>query len=411
MLSEILHKVAGFEREEHTYYPRPSMSGPERCLRQTVYLASGHSRDKQMADRFIHVLDDSSWHEELTADWIGKTAFDLNSRQMKVDCFELPFMSPPHMVSGSIDGILTDMMFVDYLWENKAINMFTFERYWNGVKEGIFPLDYFTQCACYLEGLRKINPSFDKAILLVKNKNTLQFFDYTLRYIPEADTIEVVTMSRSDGSHILPDKDTPIFTFNNVIASAIERFRLIHEHVHAGTFPERQYDLSDWQCQYCGYGETCWQDYEKEYSSLATNGILDGIEDILAKYVNANAELGSKRNPGFEQEYLDLKGKIVAIFDQANEYLQTSLPELCAYYLETKGHIDTLEEQKEAVKKEVRDLLTENRVRKATAGPYVIDDRLDKYSYLNRDKLDPAAVIRATEKRFKRVLTIRRPKA
>ena len=199
----------------------------------------------------------------------------------------------------------------------------------------------------------------------------------------------------------------------NIVRDAMAKFREVYLHVKNNTFPDRQYELSTWQCQYCLYGKidgTCWDGYEQEYNSLATDGVVEGIDEILEKYIDANAKLGTEKKPGFKQEHGELKEKVFALFDHANKFLQENLPELCVYYLEVKGHIDGLEDEKEKIRKEVQDLLKLHRASKITAGPYVVHDRLDKYSYLNREKIDPAAIIRATEQRFKRVLTIRRPK-
>ena len=124
MLADVLLKVAGTEKREQEYRPRPSSAGPERCLRQQVYKARGQ-KGGPMGDRFVVVLDDSSWHEELTADWIRKTTFRLHSQQMEIICGEAPHMGQIVPVLGHIDGIITDVTGVDRLWEHKAINYFT----------------------------------------------------------------------------------------------------------------------------------------------------------------------------------------------------------------------------------------------------------------------------------------------
>ena len=81
MLADLLIKIAGMTaKPEAEYRPRPSSAGPERCLRQLVYKALG-TPGKPTGDRFIMVLDDSSWPEELTADWIRKSAFQPPDQQ------------------------------------------------------------------------------------------------------------------------------------------------------------------------------------------------------------------------------------------------------------------------------------------------------------------------------------------
>ena len=80
MLAEILPKIAQMEYKEYDFRPRPSMAGPERCSRQMVFHGMGVSRSP-MPGRAVMVFDDSSWHEELTADWLRKTAYKLHSQQ------------------------------------------------------------------------------------------------------------------------------------------------------------------------------------------------------------------------------------------------------------------------------------------------------------------------------------------
>ena len=125
MLADIIPKIAGMEQEKHKYNHRCSAASyGEKCLRQTVYDALGLPA-KPFPDRTMLVFNDSSWHEELTADMIRKSAYRLHSEQMEVVAFEVNGVS----VKGHIDGIITDMLDEDYHYEHKAINHFTFEHY------------------------------------------------------------------------------------------------------------------------------------------------------------------------------------------------------------------------------------------------------------------------------------------
>jgi hypothetical protein len=154
MLAEVIVKAAGMELEERgPYYPRPSSAGPERCVRQLVYHATGAMayNERAMPDRLVLVLNDSSWHEELTGDWLNKTTYALHSRQMPVDCCILPWRDehparlcetcskqkereiwiPNNTMHGHIDGVVTDLSFTDTHYEHKAISHFKFQEYWN----------------------------------------------------------------------------------------------------------------------------------------------------------------------------------------------------------------------------------------------------------------------------------------
>ena len=78
MLAEIIPKIAGMEQNEWDFKPRPSSAGPERCIRQMVYHGLGFPSEP-LSGRAILVFDDSSWHEELTLDWLRKSAFKIHS--------------------------------------------------------------------------------------------------------------------------------------------------------------------------------------------------------------------------------------------------------------------------------------------------------------------------------------------
>ena len=103
MLADILHKLS--TEEEHPYYPRPSLAGPERCVRQLVYQGLGMPKEP-LPGRTYHVFDDGTFHEELTADWIRKSAFQIHSQQMGVDCGTEQGIH----LQGSIDGVITDIV-------------------------------------------------------------------------------------------------------------------------------------------------------------------------------------------------------------------------------------------------------------------------------------------------------------
>ena len=65
MLADVILKIAGQfqEEEEHKYYPRPSMAGPERCTRQMVYHGLNIAKEP-LAGRAVMIFSDSSFHED-----------------------------------------------------------------------------------------------------------------------------------------------------------------------------------------------------------------------------------------------------------------------------------------------------------------------------------------------------------
>jgi hypothetical protein len=301
MLSRIIVGVAGMEKEKRQkYYPRPSSAGPERCIRQMTYHSRNIPEDSQMGDRFVIVLNDSSFHEELTADWLRLTAFQLSSEQMEV---EGPMVCGKPL-KGSIDGVITDLLSLDRLWEHKAINHFTFQKYWSGT----WPLDYITQCVIYIIGLSKVNPAINQAVLLIKNKNTSQYMDMVIEYDFETDTASVIEMEKSSGE-VFVMKDEPLFVFPNVMSDAVKKFETIQMHTEAETLPDRPFEVgTDYPCSYCSWQETCWQDYEQEFKKLIEDVELEKeMEEKCRYYLEVDMHLKNS-----DSEAKELKAGIMA---------------------------------------------------------------------------------------------------
>ncbi len=275
MIAELILKVAGFDKYngQVPYYPRPSYAGPERCLRAICYEAQGYP--KKLSDRFYAILDDSSWHEELTLDILRKSSFKVHSEQMVVECGRVTHKDAPFTIRGRIDALLTDISGVDRLLEHKAVNHFSFERY--STEE--FPMDYLTQTVFYFVGLSKIQPEIREGFLLIKNKNTSQYLEFYLDYDVSKDHLKVLDVIRSDGMRRDGEE------FWGLYHQAIERFEEVEKHRKNNTLPPRQYEPGHWQCSYCSFEEMCNAHYEKEFTTLSDGGIyLKEIEDVVKEY-------------------------------------------------------------------------------------------------------------------------------
>ena len=190
MLIEVIPKISAEQMEARQkekgygkYKHRCSNAGTERCLRMRVYHALG-IEPEPFPDRFSLVLDDSSWHEELSADWIRSSVYRLHSTQMKLTTMTINGVE----VGGHIDGLITDPDGNDMLWEHKAINHFTFQAYETG---DLIPYDYITQCCMYIVGLEKDTGKWLPALLMIKNKNTSQYLEYHIEYDDQTDVTKV----------------------------------------------------------------------------------------------------------------------------------------------------------------------------------------------------------------------------
>jgi len=302
MLADVILKIAGMEGEEeqHEYYPRPSISGPSRCIRQMVYWGLGVKR-QPLPGRTMLVFNDSSWHEELTMDWLRKSSFQVHSPQMEVT---IDFPGVPIILKGSIDFIVTDISGKDYLVEHKAINHFTFQGFWDGE----LPMDYLTQTCLYLRGLQKVNPILFNALLLIKNKNTAAYIEYAITYNAGVDACLVLSLTDSNGKV----KDLNI-AIPDITATAFSKFQSVADYISKKTLPKRQYFIDDWQCSYCGWAADCWEGYQKEFAELKTAEMLPNeVADMLRYYKEVGAHKGD-----IEKEYTELSNKIKATMKEA----------------------------------------------------------------------------------------------
>jgi len=346
MIADLIHKIAGMEEEAengHEFSARPSLAGPERCIRQMVYWSLGFQK-QPFPGRTILVFDDGNWHEELTNNWIRKSVYRLHSEQMQVD------VRHP-MTIGHIDGILTDMNGTDIFYEHKSINHFTFQKFWD---TSDLPLDYLTQCAIYMDGLQKIQPEILRGLLLIKNKNTAQYMEYELAYNSRIDELCVRSKIRSTG-----EKKQMDVIFPNIVAEATEKFELVLEYAYKKRLPKRQYEIDDWHCSYCGWGHICWGEYEKEFTELKTDAMLP------------------------------------------NE-----VADLVRYKQETSAHRLSMEKEEKELTNKIKDLMKEVDAREGKAGEYRCKLTLMKNQRIDKSLLSAEAVAKATVESMYEKLTI-----
>ena len=276
MIADLIPKIAEFDQEARAekkiYYPRPSLAGPDRCIRQMVYWGLGFE-GKPLPGRTLVIFDDSSFHEELTLDWIRKSAFAVHSEQMEVDC------AAP-MRKGHIDALIQDMLSNDWLLEHKAINHFTFMRYWNGE----VPMDYLAQTCIYDNALRKVAARLAGDVLLIKNKNTAAY----LEFIVELQDDDYVCVRRTNSLGETRPMDLKL---DSIVKDCCDKFFSVEDYMAQKRLPKRPYEVDDWHCSYCAYGETCWGDYQKDFYELKTEIMLPNeVADMIRFYRETGAQ-------------------------------------------------------------------------------------------------------------------------
>jgi hypothetical protein len=302
MIAEIIPKVMEMiQRKNETYRPRCSNLGTEKCIRAQVYSALKYPYTP-IPGRGIEVMDDSSWHEELTIDRLEKSAFKIHSRQLGVDAIDLKCVLldkeyhckicnktiPKYTIHGHIDGILQDMQGDDYLFEHKAVSHFSFIAYETG---DLYPIDYITQCTAYILGLKKLTGKLLPGIMVVKNKNTSKYMEFRIEY-DEQEDIAKVNIFRLDytknNEGIL--KEVKEVFLGDIIKNAITRVMDIENYVIKKTLPVRQYDVDTWQCDYCRYNQECYKNYEKEIDNRKNEISVNNLEIVkmAAEYHDLN---------------------------------------------------------------------------------------------------------------------------
>lgn len=341
MLAEILHKVAAQEyqqRGDSRYYPRPSLAGPERCIRQMVYWRLGVPATP-LPGRGVMVFDDSIWHEQLTGDWIRKSAYDLHSEQMKVTIKRDPYKFVLH---GKIDGILQDMLGKEFHLEHKAVSHFS----WVEMAKGNAHADMVAQDCMYLDGLREVAPHIEDSLLLVKNKNTAQYLEFLITYAA-AEDVAIVKSILVSGEGMEPVELNR--EYKGIIEDSFAKFQKVEDYASQNTIPKRQYERDHWRCQYCQYHETCWANYEEEFHSLATGVDLSEIEDVCAGYLRATASSSE------------------------------------------------IKKEKDGLKAQIKKVLEEKGAREGIAGKYIVKNTLSSRTEIDQD-LIPNAILAVCER-------------
>ncbi|MCE7975585.1 MAG: hypothetical protein DYH03_00130 [Nitrospira sp. NTP1] len=319
MLAELIHPLALMEHQEWEYRPRPSNAGPDHCIRKLTYHAR-HAPAKSPSGRFLVVLDDSTWHEELVLNWIAKSTFHLHSQQLELTCATTTFQGQPFPIKGHIDGVITDLLGIDRLLELKAVEHFTFTRY----AEGNYPTNYLVQVVFYLVGLAALNPHIDEALLLIKNKNQSAFLEYRVRYDRENDHLTVLEITHSTGTRVYPHQD-----FVGLYQEALRRFEEVEQYRDQDALPPRPYPNDDnFHCAYCPY-QFCWEGVDQ----VPIEGIAElrtGLVPAVEEYLNLQTELAAltpkqKRLDALKQQFkLELRTEGITRAEGHGYYIASS---------------------------------------------------------------------------------------
>jgi len=288
MIADLLMKVAKQgQPQDDEYRPRPSGWG--RCIRASVYHALGYP-PAPWSGRFVILLEDSSFGEDLTIDWINRTAYKVHSQQLRVEIGETAGGAP---IGGSIDGIIEDILGGEILFDHKAINSYAFERIEGSLEAGVWDetvVKYVHQGVAYLKGIGRLS-DINRFMLLCKNKNTSAYLEILGKYDHEKDDFIVLhalstrISEKSDEGIIGQIDGAKEMILPGVFKSFMDYFNHVEEYVGRKELPQRPYSMDSWQCGYCRWQGECWKEYEKEVEAMVEGAEMpEEIEKEAEEY-------------------------------------------------------------------------------------------------------------------------------
>jgi hypothetical protein len=333
MIVDLIPRIAAEEAKREgdrgAWRPRCSSAGTERCIRAEVYRSLGQSA-APLPGRTVLVFDDGDWHEELTLNWLRKSAFTVHSEQMAVSPCFVPGSHRGYKCSvceqdveedavhGHIDAIVTDPMGVDYVLEHKSASRFSFARWATGHE---IPWDYVTQAAFYVYGSRQIGTDVDRrAIIVIKNKDTSAYLEIVVlcptKIGPgeEPTVVESITVmegeKRVDVAVIEEHRER-----KGLLQAAVDRWTDIVRHRDTKHLPDRPFAFGFWRCDWCMFARTCWDGYIESASNPAASRpvALTGEDADLARAcaaASANAAAAEKVAKQLKEE---MKVRLMAL--------------------------------------------------------------------------------------------------
>lgn len=331
MLAEVIVRIAAEQAAEERiaakWRPRCSSAGLDRCTRREVYASFG-TTPAPLPGRTVLIFEDGDWGEELTLDWLRKSAYTVHSEQMALNPCFAPNTHPGYQcavcsqrvkadqVHGHIDAIVTGIDGIDRLLEHKTTSRFGFQRWATGYE---FPMGYVTQTALYIVGLRKVGTDVSRdGIVIIKCKDTSQYMEIHVRAPTcigkgeePTEITKLIVMEGETPVEIDVQPDQRLHP--KLLQQNVERWQGIARHRDAKTLPDRPHPWGSWQCDYCPFGRTCWDGYSAAAKLLAASGARVKLVGENADLVRAAAAASEAANQA-KRVAEDLKKKVKVMF-------------------------------------------------------------------------------------------------
>jgi DNA-directed RNA polymerase subunit RPC12/RpoP len=270
------------------------------------------------------IFRDGHAHEDTSLALLKDSAFLIHSQQLPIDIenaywwrsdkssYRCPDCSqaaghdvwiPPTRLHGHIDALATTILGDTYLFEHKSVVSHFFRRYW---EEGKTPLDYFTQVVMYLRGLKEKGIPITAGALVIKNKDTGAILEFEFSYAHDPDILTITAIIKAPGH----EYKRVHHEYPNLYEQALRRFEEVDRHIDNKTLPARLDDPDDIRCEYCGYRDLCWEDYE---APSLTERLI--IPESLKSQAKEFIELDDRLAP-LKKRHQELKDTLKAQFLQ-----------------------------------------------------------------------------------------------
>lgn len=215
----------------------PSDAGT--CIRALVYRWQGVEGLKPEPRTFF-IFEDGNLHHRSIRELLRQAGIELVME-------ETPISDPERRISGKLDAVIR-LAGKYFVLEIKSINRFSFEEI---IRQGpreehVLQLNLYLY---YVQNLFRI-PT-EAGILLYKCKDTSRFWEFAIPFEEKS--------------------------VNNFFALLGE----IENYLAKNILPERPYQITDWQCQYCDYREICWEEYGEERKK----GLAEIRDENLVKLI------------------------------------------------------------------------------------------------------------------------------
>lgn len=213
------------------------------CTRALVYRWQGVEGIKREPRTFF-IFEDGNLHHRSVRGLLRQAGIEFVMEETPID-------DPKMRLAGKLDAVVRlDGKY--YVLEIKSVNRFTFDEIMRQGprEEHVLQLNLYLY---YVQNLFRIPANM--GILLYKCKDTSRFWEFPIPFDEKG--------------------------VNNFFLL----MREIENYLAKNILPERPYQITDWQCQYCDYRRVCWEGYLEgrtdKFAEIKDEDLVGFIGELL----------------------------------------------------------------------------------------------------------------------------------